>query len=399
MPKQVSPLSHTQVQAAKPRPKVYNLSDGYGLSLRVKPSGSKSWLFNYIKPASKKRAFISFGIFPDVSLRRARKMRINARTLLLDHIDPQQQRMNDDGHRKQDPAHTLRAIFYKWLETRKKSLTPRYISNIEKSFIAYVFPTLGEMCINDITSPIAIKALGPLSEQEKYESIRRTCGRLNQVMNFAVNSGLIESNRITSIKDTFPAPQVNNFPSIKPEAFKALLAELKTIGMKTQTRNLLMFQLHTMVRPNEAARAEWKEIDLKNGTWTIPSDKMKRRKDHIIILSKQAITLIKSQMNYRFQSSYVFPSYIDTAVHMSTEAVNNVIKKSSFKGKVVSHGFRTLASTILNENRHDPELIEVALAHSDKNKVRAVYNRADYIEPRRVMMQWWSDYIDEMNDA
>ena len=395
MPKQVLPLSHTQIKSAKPKDKPYKLSDGKGLHLKVNPNGSKYWIFNYIKPITKKRTEISLGTFPEVSLESARKQRAHVRELIAQGIDPQKDKFNRQQALEVNAENTLFQLFQRWIEIKKATVTDDYANDIERSFINYVFPSLGNLHISEITAPVAIKALQPLSNKGLHETVRRTCGRLNQIMEFAVNTGIIPINPLSKIKEAFKKPVVTNLKSIHPSELSQLLKELDALSMREQTRNLVMFQLHTMVRPNEAARVEWSEIDIKKGMWVIPKEKIKRKRDHTVLLSKQVIMILKSQESYRFISNFVFPSYSDLNHHMSTQAVNNIIKKTSFKGKLVSHGFRTLASTILNEQNFNPEHVEVSLSHIDKNTVRAVYNRAEYIDPRREMMQCWSDHIDK----
>ena len=395
MPKQVLPLSHTQIKSAKPKDKPYKLSDGKGLHLKVNPKGSKYWIFNYIKPITKKRTEISLGTFPEVSLESARKQRAHVRELIAQGIDPQKDKFNRQQALEVNAENTLFQLFQRWIEIKKATVTDDYANDIERSFINYVFPSLGNLHISEITAPVAIKALQPLSNKGLHETVRRTCGRLNQIMEFAVNTGIIPINPLSKIKEAFKKPVVTNLKSIHPSELSQLLKELDALSMREQTRNLVMFQLHTMVRPNEAARVEWSEIDIKKGMWVIAKEKIKRKRDHTVLLSKQVIMILKSQESYRFISNFVFPSYSDLNHHMSTQAVNNIIKKTSFKGKLVSHGFRTLASTILNEQNFNPEHVEVSLSHIDKNTVRAVYNRAEYIDPRREMMQCWSDHIDK----
>ena len=399
MPKQVLPLSHTQIKSAKPKDKPYKLSDGKGLHLKVNSNGSKYWIFNYIKPISKKRTEISFGTFPDVSLESARKQRSHVRELLAHGIDPQKDKFNKQQALELNAENTLFQLFQRWIEIKRANVSADYIDDIEKSFENYVLPALGNMNISEITAPVAIKALQPLSNKGLHETVRRTCGRLNQIMEFAVNTGIIHNNPLSKIKEAFAKPVVTNLKSIQPKELNQLLKELNALSVREQTMNLVMFQLHTMVRPNEAAKAEWEEIDIKKAIWVIPKEKMKRKKDHTVLLSKQVIKILKSQEANRFISKYVFPSYSNINHHMSTQAANNIIKKTSFKGKLVSHGFRTLASTILNEQNFNPELVEVSLSHIDKNTVRAIYNRAEYIDPRREMMQWWSDHIENTSHA
>jgi integrase len=173
---------------------------------------------------------------------------------------------------------------------------------------------------------------------------------------------------------------------------------MKTISganLKIQTRLLIEWQLHTMCRPGEAAGAMWQEIDVENKLWNIPAERMKKSKPHTIPLSDYALSILDKIKPLSHHKEYVFPSHVSSKDHINNEAVNNALKRMGYKDKLVAHGFRTIASSTLNEKGFDPDVIEAALSHVDKNEVRRTYNRTDYLERRRVMMTWWSEHIEQ----
>jgi len=395
MAKTTKPLTNTEVKQAKPKAKEYNLADGKGLALRIKPTGSKYWLFNYLRPYTKRRSNIGFGTFPDVSLADARRKRDEARELLAKDIDPKEHR--DEQNRLNEQAHcnTLKHVTAQWFEIKKGEVTAGYADDIWRSFKLHVFPYLGEFPIHKVTARITIDALKPVASSGKLETIKRVCQRLNEVMVWAVNAGLAEHNPLAGIGKAFSSPKKCNMPTLEPEQLPDLMQTLSVASIKLTTRCLIEWQLHTMVRPGEAAGTRWDEIDIENALWEIPADRMKKRRSHTIPLSPQALALLDVMRPLSDDLKHVFPSDRDPKRHASESTANVALKRMGFAGRLVAHGLRALASTTLNEQGFDPDVIEAALAHVDKNEVRRAYNRAQYLERRRVMMCWWSEYIEK----
>ena len=387
-------LTATQVKAAKPRNKDYVLSDGGGLQLRVRANGSTLWNFNYRHPTTKKRINMGLGSYPSLSLSDARKKAEKARTDLEHGIDPKAKR--DDALQKAqyENEHTFKKVASEWLQLKAHSVTPSYLEDISRSLELHVYPKLGETPINKITAPKAIQLLKPLESKGHLETIKRLTQRLNEVMVYALNAGIISSNPLAGIRANFRKPVKEHMPSLKPEELPDLMAAVANASIKRVTRFLLEWQLHTMTRPAEAAGTRWDEIDFDNKTWTIPPERMKRRKEHVVPLSKHSIELLEAIKPISGHREHVFPADRNPRTHCNSQTVNMAIKRMGYQGRLVSHGLRSLASTTLNEEGFDHELIEVALAHTDNNQVRAAYNRADYIERRRPMMEWWSDHIE-----
>jgi len=389
------PLSNTEVKQAKPRAKEYNLADGHGLQLRVKPNGSKLWLFNYSRPYTKKRTNLSLGIYPNLSLAEAREKAQEYKSMLAKDIDPKEHRI--ELERKLNHAHinTFEHVAEKWLKLKEDSISPTYLKKINSRLRLHVLPNIGKIPLHKINAVDTIETLQPLAKQGKLETIDNICGWMNEIMVYAVNTGLIHSNPLSGIKKAFKVPKVTNLPTLRPEELPELIEVLATANIRAVTRYLILWQLHTMVRPKEAAEACWDEIDLDKELWVIPAEKMKMKRDHIVPLTVQTMALLDLLKPISFHHQYLFPSDRNPRMPLNSQTANVALKRMGFKGRLVSHGLRALASTTLNEQAFDPEIIESALAHVDSNSVRAAYNRAEYLGRRKTMMQWWSDHIEK----
>ena len=389
-----APLTNTEVKQAKPKDKIYKLSDGDGLQLRVMPNGSKQWLLDYIKPINKKRTSMTFGKYPAVSLAEARKKRVAARELLAKDIDPKE--FKDDKHREQllSASNTFKTVATDWFAIKKTTVAEVTARSLWRKFENHVFPKLGHRPIDKILAPEAIDALKPLAAKGNLETTGKIIGHLNNVMDHAVNVGILHHNPLTGIRSAFQTPKVTNMATIRPNELGKLMSDISYASIKLVTRCLLEWQLHTMTRPSESAKAQWSEIDFENQLWTIPAERMKMRLEHKVPLTPQTIEILTRLKPLSGDKKYLFPSYIDHNKHCNVESANKALARMGYKNKLVAHGLRALASTTLNEQGHDPDVIEAALSHVDKNEVRRAYNRAEYLERRRVLMCWWSQHIE-----
>ncbi|MBA6291623.1 tyrosine-type recombinase/integrase [Colwellia sp. MB3u-70] len=390
-----NPLTNTEVKQAKPKDKEYNLADGNGLMLRVKPNGSKLWLFNYFRPFTKKRANLSFGSYPDLSLSDARLKRQASRELIAKDIDPKTQKEKEHTTKRKELNNTFEKIALAWFELYKKKVKEKTAFNTWSALENYILPHIGKKPIAEIEAFYVIEIIQLLAKSGKSEVVKKLCQKLNKIMTFAVNTGLTNANPLLGIKDAFSAPAVVNLPALKPQELPSLMKTITAANLKIQTRLLIEWQLHTMCRPGEAAGAMWQEIDLEKKLWNIPAERMKKSKPHTIPLSDYALSIMEKIKPFSHHKEYVFPNHVNSKDHINKEAVNNALKRMGYKNKLVAHGFRTIASSTLNEQGFDPDVIEAALSHVDKNEVRRTYNRTDYLERRRVMMAWWSDHIEQ----
>ncbi|MGL5727195.1 MAG: integrase domain-containing protein [Plesiomonas sp.] len=395
MAKVTTRLSDTQIKAAKPKDKEYVLSDGDGLRIRVKPNGSKSWLLNYTHPIKKTRTNLSLGKYPEVSLANARKLAIEARELLAQGIDPLDARKQQQEEHKAIHEHTLFNVTQEWFAIKKDDVTPDYAVDIWRSLELHIFPYIANTPVRDITAPQVIELLKPIAAKGSLETVKRLAQRLNEVMNFATNCGLIQANPLTGIKAAFKKPKKENMAALKPTELAELMGAIANASIKRTTRCLIEWQLHTMTRPSESSGARWDEIDWDAKVWTIPAARMKKRRQHRIPLTQQMLDLLDVMKPISGRREFIFPSDRDPKKPCNSQTANMALKRMGFAGRLVSHGLRSLASTTLNEQGFEPDLIEAALAHVDDNQVRSAYNRTDYLERRKPMMCWWSSHIEE----
>ena len=390
---QTTRLSDRQLKAVKPKDKDYVLTDGDGLQLRVRVNRSMQWNFNYRHPVTKNRINMALGSYPEVSLAQARKKTVEARELLAQGIDPKAQRNELQEAKRAETEHTFENVATAWFELKKDSVTPAYAEDIWRSLTLHVFPSMKSTPLSEVSAPMVIKLLRPIEAKGSLETVKRVSQRLNEIMTYGVNSGMIFANPLSGIRAVFKKPQKENMPALPPEELPDLMVAIANASIKRITRCLIEWQLHTMTRPAEAAGTTWAEIDFEKRIWTIPKERMKKRRAHPIPLSDPALALLETLQPYSGHREHVFPADRNPRTHANSQTANMALKRMGFQDRLVSHGMRSMASTILNEHGWDPELIEVALAHVDKDEVRSAYNRAHYIERRRPMMVWWSEYI------
>jgi len=253
---------------------------------------------------------------------------------------------------------------------------------------------LGNRPISKILAPEAIEAIKPLSAKGSLETVSKLIRALNEVMTFAVNTGRIDHNPLAGIRTAFESQRSQNMPTLSPEELPELMNALSYASIKITTRCLIEWQLHTMVRPREASETEWDEIDFENSLWNIPAERMKMKRGHSVPLTEQSLAILARMKPISGHRKYIFPADRKPSNPSNAQTANMALKRMGFKGRLVAHGMRALASTTLNEQGFDSDVIEAALAHVDKNEVRRAYNHATYLERRRKLMFWWSEYIE-----
>ncbi|NAX42269.1 MULTISPECIES: integrase domain-containing protein [unclassified Vibrio] len=388
-------LTSKAITNAKPKEKDYVLSDGDGLQLRVRTNGSRLWNFNYRHPITKKRINMGLGAFPELSLANARKKTIEARELVADGIDPKEARDSKLSEMQKELEDTLLNLAKEWFERKKESVTPNYADDIWRSLELHVFPQIANTPVKDIDAPLVIDLLRPIEAKGSLETVKRLSQRLNEIMNYAANCGLVKANPLTGIRAAFKKPKKENMAALAPDELPELMGAIANASIKRTTRCLIEWQLHTMTRPSEAAGARWDEIEWEEKIWTIPAERMKKRREHRIPLTEQMLALLEVMKPISGHRVFIFPSDRDPKKPCNSQTANMALKRMGFAGRLVSHGLRSLASTTLNEQGFDRDLIEASLAHVDDNQVRSAYNRTDYLERRKPMMCWWSGHIEE----
>ena len=252
-----------------------------------------------------------------------------------------------------------------------------------------MFPAIGAIPVHEIKARTIVDALEPIKARGALETVRRLVQRINEIMIYAVNTGLIDANPASGVGMAFEKPKKQNMPTLRPEELPKLMRSLAMSNLSVPTRCLIEWQLLTLVRPSEASGARWVEIDLDAKLWTIPAERMKAKREHIVPLSLQALEILDVMKPISAHREHVFPSRNDPKQPMNSQTANAALKRIGYGGKLVAHGLRSIASTALNESGFNSDIIESALAHIDKNEVRRAYNRSIYLEQRRELMSWW----------
>ncbi|MCO6536726.1 MAG: tyrosine-type recombinase/integrase [Gilliamella sp.] len=396
-----TPLTDTQIKALKATSKDKKYFDGGGLFLLVKPTGVKLWRFKYKKPISHKETLLSFGKYPETSLQQARKQRDEARELIKQGIDPQYHKAEQEQRKQEACNNTFYAMAEKWFKFKtEQGLEEQMLKKAWRSLENHVFPYIKDIPINQVTAIKAINALQPLNNNNKYETVKRVCRRINEIMYYAVNMGIIDNNPLAKITDVFNSPKVKNQPTIPPTELPQFMQALAMAKIELQTRCVIEWQLLTLTRPSEAVGAKWEEINLDKKLWSIPAERMKMDRPHNIPLSPQAIKILEIMKSINHKSEFVFPTARPPYNKpMSSQTANMAIKRMGYKDKLVAHGLRALASTALNEQGFNYDVIESALSHVDKNAVRRAYNKAEYEHQKRIMLDWWGDFVEQASQG
>ncbi|EGT4314057.1 DUF4102 domain-containing protein [Cronobacter malonaticus] len=387
------PLTNNEILKAKPREKDFTLHDGDGLFLLVKTSGKKLWRFRYQRPGSGSRTNVSLGSYPALTLAAARQIRDQHLTTLAQGIDPQQQQEQASEQRQIELDSIFSTVAANWFQIKSKSVTEDYAKDIWRSLDKDVFPAIGEIPVQEIKARTIVEALEPIKARGALETVRRLVQRVNEIMIYAVNTGLIDANPASSVGMAFEKPKKQNMPTLRPEELPKLMRSLVMSNLSVPTRCLIEWQLLTLVRPSEASGARWAEIDLDTKLWTIPAERMKAKREHIVPLSPQALEILEVMKPISAHREHVFPSRNDPKNPMNSQTANAALKRIGYGSKLVAHGLRSIASTALNETGFNPDVIEAALAHSDKNEVRRAYNRSTYLEKRIDLMDWWGKFV------
>lgn len=391
------PLTNNEILKAKPREKDFTLHDGDGLFLLVKTSGKKLWRFRYQRPNSASRTNLSLGAYPSLTLAAARQIRDQHLSLLAHGIDPQQQQEMVSEQRQIELDSIFSTVAANWFQLKSKSVTPDYAKDIWRSLDKDVFPAIGEIPVQEIKARTIIEALEPIKARGALETVRRLVQRINEIMIYAVNTGLLDANPTSGVGMAFERPKKQNMPTLRPEELPKLMRTLVMSNLSVPTRCLIELQLLTLVRPSEASGARWAEIDLDAKLWTIPAERMKAKREHIVPLSSQALEILDVMKPISAHREHVFPSRNDPKQPMNSQTANAALKRIGYGGKLVAHGLRSIASTALNEAGFNSDVIEAALSHVDKDEVRRAYNRALYIEQRRELLSWWGLLIEGYN--
>ena len=383
-------LTEREIRAAKPKLKPYKLYDEKGLFLLVKPSGARLWRFKYTYSGVEK--LLSLGPYPEVPLKRARAKRDEARGLVADAVDPSAKRKSE----KAAQAETFAAVAEEWLETKRKTLSESTWARDRDQLMKLVGPYLGSRPIAQIEAPellMILKRLEKRGVRDTAHRVRAVCGR---VFRYAIATGRAKRDPSADLKGALAPKASKNYAAITdPTQVGQLMRAIAEYDGQRTTHAALRLAPYVFVRPGELRGAEWTEFDLESAEWRVPPERMKMGETHIVPLSRQAVEILRELQPLTGNNRYVFPAIGRQPRALSDNTLGAALRRIGYSSEeMTAHGFRTLASTLLNEQGWHPDLIELQLAHKERNKVRAAYNRAQRLGERRRMMQAWADYLD-----
>lgn len=391
-------LNDAAIRALKPTGKVFLLADADGLSIEVAASGAKLWRFRYRVGGRERK--ISFGRYPEVSLKEARQKRDEARANLRDGIDPGAERKKAKLLAVLSAENTFAAIADEYITTKLVGEKRAAITIDKARWLVTHLAPIASLPIAEIKPNELYAALKRLEGAGKHETARRCRSFASRVFRYAVVTGRAEADPAAMLSGALITPKVKHHAApIDPAKVGDVLRAIDayTTGAPI-TRLALQIAPHVMTRPGELRQALWEEFDLDAAIWRIPAGRMKARRAHAIPLSRQVIAYLREVKEFSGPTGYVFPAFHTTKKPMSENTMNQAFRRMGFTGdEVTSHGLRTTASTLLNESgKWHPDAIERALAHGDSDAVRGIYNRGQYWQERVEMMQWWSDHLDQL---
>ena len=388
-------LTDVKVKGLKPGSKNYRVTDKDGMYIEVTPSGGKLWRFKY--RFNGKHKLLAIGKYPDVSLAKAREKLNFARQQLADGKDPAQLKKL----KKTEKKNTFKIIADEWWKAKKAGWTPGHAEKVYRRLEIDVLPYLKDRPVKEISAREVLDVLRRAEARGVIETAHRLSQICSNIFTFAIASGRADQNPAADISKALTFNPRKNLPAItKPHEIRELLLSID--GFKGTYTVLCALKLAPLVfvRPGELRKAEWTEINFDESLWEVPSRRMKMKREHLIPLSRQAIQILKEIHPLTGTGSYIFPSIRTHSRPMSENTLNVALRRIGYpKEKMCSHGFRTMASTRLHEMGWSSDIIEFQLAHADRNKIRGVYNRAEYFEERKSMMQQWADYLDSIKSG
>lgn len=388
-------LTQLAIQAAKPREKSYKLSDGNGLHLLIETNGSKLWRFRY--QFGGKEKMLSLGSFPDVGVAHARTQRDDARAVLASGIDPARKREQDKIAASIAAANTFGVVAAEYLDRMQAEHAAASTISKNKWLLEDLAAPLAKRPIAEISSAELLQLLQRIEKSGRRETAHRLRGTLGSVFRYAVRTLRAPLDPTTALKGALLKVEVTPRPAITDEVKLGglMLAIDEYDGWPTLRAALLLLAL-TMVRPGEVRHMRKSELIIPKAIWRIPAERMKMRRPLDVPLSRQALAIISEMWDLTLGNGLLLPSIRSSVKPLSENALNSALRRMGYgKDEMTAHGFRSSASTILNEYRvADPDVIEAALAHQDEDEIRGAYNRAVYIKERTVLMQKWADMLD-----
>jgi integrase len=385
-------LSDAKVRNAKTRAKPYKIADGEGLFLLVTPSGSKYWRLKYFFAGKEK--VLALGVYPGITLADARDRRAQARKALAAGNDPAETKKEAKRLAILQNANAFEVVAREWFEKRKHEWAPNSADLALARLERHILPTLGQRPIAEITAPEVLAMVRKVEDRGTLETARRIMQICGQIFMYAIATGRAERNPVPDLRGALKTPVVKHYSFLKATELPGFLEKLEAYDGEVQTKLALRFLLLTFVRTTELRGAQWTEIDWDKAEWRIPADRMKMRELHIVPLSRQAIVTLRELQQHSGNRQFIFPNQHYPATLMSENTMLYALYRMGYHSRTTGHGFRSTASTILNEHDFRADVIERQLAHCERDTVRAAYNHAQYLPERRKMMQWWADYLE-----
>lgn len=391
-------LTALAASKAQPRDKKYRLAAGGGLYLEVMPNGSKYWRWKYRYAGKEKR--LALGVFPEVSLADAKRDRDDARKVLRGGDDPAAVKRAERLAKHAAALNNFEAVGREWL-AKQTHLAKVTFDKAQRELEIHAFPWLGTRPVAEITPPEVLGVLRRVESRGKLETAQRVKQRCGQIFRYAVATGRAERDPTADLRGALATPKTQHRAAITdPARIGELLRAIHGYAGSFATLCALKLSPLVFTRPGELRMMEWAELDLDAAEWRIPASKMKMRDEHVVPLATQAVAILRDLHPLTGARSYVFPGMHNPKRPMSENTVNTALRRMGYgQAEMTAHGFRALASTRLNEMGYPVDVIERQLAHAERNKVRAAYNRAQHLAERRKMMQAWADYLDALRDG
>jgi integrase len=397
-------LTDLKIRAAQPESKPYHLTDGHGLFLAVQPNGSKLWRWKYRFQG--KFRLMAFGSYPLIRLVDARAAHAAARARLLRGTDPMAERKAEKSAELESKRRTeadgevmnpFREVAAQWFEKWKVGKVERYVQNTDTRLKEDVLSRIGNRPIAAIKPPEIANMIVAIEERGAADVARRALQNTQQIFRYAMAFGLAEQNPAAASRpsDILKQRVTTNFARVDASELPTLLKKIDLYDGSHFVRLALQMMALVFVRTGELIPAQWSEFDRREKLWSIPAERMKMRRPHVVPLSRQLLTVLDELWERRRNDVWVFPGE-RSCPYMNKNSMLGALKRMGYKGEMTGHGFRGLASTILNEMGYERAHIEMQLAHAPKNEVEAAYNKALYLPQRRVMMQGWADFLNEL---
>lgn len=383
-------LTDLQIRKEKPTDKPRKLSDGGGLYLLVNQTG-KYWRWKYRFEGKEK--VMALGVYPEVTLAEAREAHQRARKLLTTGVDPVADRKQQATQAKT----TFQQVAQAWWKHWSPARSARHAGYVMRRLEADVFPVLGKRPVDEIQAPELVKMTKAIEERGALDIAKRSLQTCGQVFRYAIAHGHAIRNPETEIRpgDILTMRKKQNYARLDAKELPELLRHIEVYQGSSVTRLAMKLMAMTFVRTSELIGARWEEFDLDNARWDIPAERMKMKTPHIVLLSHQAVQLLRNLHMLTGHRALLFPGERSHEKPMSNNTILKALERMGYKGRMTGHGFRGIASTVLHEQGWPHEHIELQLAHQERDDTSAAYNHALYLKPRAEMMQWWSDYLDQ----